>query len=122
MKAFALYDALILFPLAIYPTFPIVDSNLQLINTVLGGSGWPIFLPFHALFVALLGVVGLTWAVARFLQPSLLFARLDGIARLVVALVLYAPASSSGVPILYLYIASELVIGVFLLSLKVSRN
>ncbi len=91
-------------------------------NEILGGNGWPVFLPFHMMFVSLVGVVGLTWAVARFMQPGLMLGRIDGVARLVVAAILYATVYQNGLPILYLYAASELVVGVCLLALKVSRD
>ena len=107
IKGSAIYDALILLPLAVSPIFSGVNSSLQRMNEILGGNGWPVFLPL---------------AVARFMQPGLMLGRIDGVARLVVAAILYATVYQNGLPILYLYAASELVVGVCLLALKVSRD
>lgn len=64
--------------------------------------------PFGMMFVHIMGVLGVVWALARLRTPTAELARMDAVARLVVAaLIIYAIASGA-TPILWLFVATEI--------------
>ena len=76
------------------------------------GFGTPAILfemgPLAMMFVHIMGVLGVVWALARLRIPSLLLARTDALARLAVAgLILYA-MTEGATPVLWLFAATEI--------------
>ena len=64
--------------------------------------------PLAMMFVHIMGVLGVVWALARLRIPSPLLARTDALARLAVAgLIVYAMAEGT-TPVLWLFVATEI--------------
>lgn len=64
--------------------------------------------PFGMMFVHIMGVLGVVWALARLRTPSAELARIDAVVRLAVAaLIIYAIASGA-TPVLWLFVATEI--------------
>lgn len=64
--------------------------------------------PLAIMFVHIMGVLGVVWALARLCMPSPLLARIDATARLVVAaLIVYAIAQGT-TPVLWVFVLTEI--------------
>lgn len=64
--------------------------------------------PFGMMFVHIMGVLGVVWAIARLRTPTAELARVDAIARLVVAVLIIYAIASGATPILWLFVATEI--------------
>ena len=118
----AIYDFILVTPFSAPPFFHWFKDILQSLNVSLGGQDWPTFLPLHVLFVSMFGVLGLTWSVARLIAPTLLLGRIDGLARLAVVGLFISSSLVVNVPLLYWIGASELIIGLYLVCVRVAPS
>src|SRR5690554_4096618 len=64
--------------------------------------------PFGLMFVHIMGVLGVVWALARLRQPLPELARIDAVARLVVAALIIYAISRGATPLLWLFVATEI--------------
>lgn len=64
--------------------------------------------PFGLMFVHIMGVLGVVWAAARLRQPLPELARIDAVARLVVAALIIYAISMGATPLLWLFVATEI--------------
>lgn len=64
--------------------------------------------PFGMMFVHIMGVLGVVWAIARLRAASAGLARMDAIARLAVAALIVYAIASGATPLLWLFVATEI--------------
>ena len=64
--------------------------------------------PFGMMFVHIMGVLGVVWAIARLRTPTADLARIDAIARLAVAALIVYAIASGATPVLWLFVATEI--------------
>lgn len=69
----------------------------------------PTFDPLTLMFVNIMGVLGVVWAIARLRYPSEELARLDALARMVVAALIIHAITWGATPILYLFVFTEVM-------------
>lgn len=112
VRASAWYDLVVTAPFFTPWSFAFARDQLSTLNGQLGGAALPLFDPFHALFVCLLGAIVLVWSVLRLRAPSVTLGRYDGAARLLFSLWMLWALSVTGAPLLWLFVAPELVWGV----------
>ena len=79
-----------------------IDMQLGLASPIPG------FDPVSLMFVNIMGVLGVIWAMARIGSPSAYLARLDGLGRLVVAALIIHAITWGATPLLWLFVATEL--------------
>lgn len=76
------------------------------------GFGTPAVLfemgPLAMMFVHIMGVLGVVWALARLRIPSLLLARIDALARLAVAALIVYAVTEGATPVLWLFVVTEI--------------
>lgn len=77
-------------------------------QVMLMNSPVPTFEPIAMLFVNITGVLGVIWAVARISTPTEALARLDALARIVVAALIIHAITWGATPVLWLYVVSEI--------------
>lgn len=65
--------------------------------------------PFGLMFVHIMGMLGVVWALARLRQPLPELARIDAVARLAVAALIIYAISMGATPVLWLFVATEIV-------------
>jgi len=110
IRGFAWADLAITLPFALPFIAEAVISLLWFLDRWLGFDTPSIMFeagPFGLLFVHIMGVLGVVWALARLRRPEADLARMDARARLVVtALILYAIALGA-TPVLWLFVISE---------------
>jgi hypothetical protein len=112
VRASGVYDVLVTAAFATPWSFALVHSKLSGINQALGGNALPVFAPFHVLFACLLGSVVLVWSLLRIADPQQRFGRYDGAARMMFATWMVWALSSTGEPVLWIFILPELAWGV----------
>lgn len=66
------------------------------------------FGPAQMMFVHIMGVLGVVWALARLREPVETLARLDGLGRIMVAALILHAINWGATPVLGLFIATEL--------------
>ena len=99
IRAVAIVDLVLTLPFA----FPFAaESLIQLIYRIDAGAGLgsapPLgFGPLQIMFVHIMGVLAVLWAIARIRNPAEDLARLDALARLVVAALIVAVLLCTGV-------------------------
>ncbi|MFN4354946.1 hypothetical protein [Parvibaculum sp.] len=64
--------------------------------------------PFGMMFVHIMGVLGVVWALARLRAPSAELARMDAVARLVVAALIVYAIVLGATPVLWLFVLTEI--------------
>lgn len=64
--------------------------------------------PFGMMFVHIMGVLGVVWALARMRMPVASLARMDAMARLAVAAPIVYAIGSGATPVLWLFVATEI--------------
>jgi hypothetical protein len=110
IRGFAWADLAITLPFALPFIAEAVIALLYFIDRWLGFDTPSIMFetgPFGLMFVHIMGVLGVLWAMARLRRPEAELARMDVRARLVVtALILYAIALGA-TPVLWLFVVSE---------------
>lgn len=76
------------------------------------GFGTPAVLfemgPLAMMFVHIMGVLGVVWALARLRIPSPLLARTDALARLAVAGLIVYTMTEGATPVLWLFVVTEI--------------
>lgn len=109
VRFWALLDTGVL-SLALPFTAPLFLSGLYWLNGLLGGESSPPVLPPMAMFfVNLSGVMVLVWIAARLLHPVGLLALVDTVGRLLVsALIAYYVLVEGAIPVLWLFVGTEL--------------
>lgn len=111
-RASALYDLVVVGPLATPWTFVLLYTQLSALNQRLGAAPLPPFEALHFLLSSLLGTLVLLWSWLRFTGPSLRLGRYDACGRMVFALWLAWAMSVDVLPMLWLFLVPELVWGV----------
>lgn len=112
VRASAIYDLLVTAPFTTPWTFSFVHSQLSAVNQGLGGTALPAFAPFHVLFACLLGSLVLVWSLLRIADPQQRFGRFDGVARFMFATWMVWALSTTGEPLLWIFIVPELAWGI----------
>ena len=69
----------------------------------------PVFDPLTLMFVNIMGVLGVVWAMARLRTPTEELARLDALARMVVATLIIHAITWGATPILYVFVFTEVM-------------
>ncbi|MGV8996827.1 MAG: hypothetical protein ACOH12_07775 [Parvibaculaceae bacterium] len=69
----------------------------------------PVFDPLTLMFVNIMGVLGVTWAIARIRFPTEDLARLDALARMIVAALIIHAITWGATPILYVFVFTEVM-------------
>lgn len=102
-------DLVITLPFAL-PTISywIIGFLYHLDQKMMMGSPVPSFDPVSLMFVNIMGVLGVIWAVARLATPTEDLARLDALGRLVVAALIIHAITWGATPVLWLFVATEL--------------
>ncbi len=77
-------------------------------QVMLMGSPIPTFEPVAMLFVNIMGVLGVVWALARIATPTEALARMDALARIVVAALIIHAITWGATPVLWLFVMTEL--------------
>ncbi len=89
---------------------PVVELLFWLNNLISHEMPVPELLPFHMLFINLMGTLGVVWALGRVLRPIPMLGMIDAWARLWVTGLLIYFLTQPGVPaIMALFIATELL-------------
>lgn len=71
-------------------------------------SSPPSFDPVALMFVNIMGVLGVIWAIARLTNPTEELARLDALGRMVVAALIIHAITWGATPVLWLFVMTEL--------------
>lgn len=71
-------------------------------------SSPPSFDPVALMFVNIMGVLGVIWAIARLTIPTEELARLDALGRIVVAALIIHAITWGATPVLWLFVMTEL--------------
>ena len=82
VRASAAYDLVVTAPFATPWTLAWLHAGLQRVAAALGAAPLPALDVMHVLFANLLGIVVVTWALARLQAPAVALGRLDAAARL----------------------------------------
>ncbi|MDO8288980.1 MAG: hypothetical protein Q7T44_07155 [Parvibaculum sp.] len=69
----------------------------------------PHFDPLTLMFVNIMGVLGVVWAIARLKSPTEDLARIDALARIIVAALIIHAITWGATPILWLFVATEVL-------------
>ncbi|HUD51025.1 hypothetical protein [Parvibaculum sp.] len=109
IRGFAYLDLCITLPFAL----PFVAEGLVIfiyrVDFALGfGSTAPVLDPLSLMFIHIMGVLGVVWALTRIREPSEILARRDGLGRLVVAAWIVHAITWSASPVLWLFVFTEL--------------
>lgn len=109
VRFWALLDTGVL-SLALPFTAPLFLDALYALNGLLGGVSTPPPLdPLALFFVNLSGVMVLVWIAARLLHPVGVLALVDTVGRLLVsALIAYYVLAKGAIPVLWLFVGTEL--------------
>ena len=96
--------------LALPVTAKLFIGALYALNGVLGGEATaPVFAPIQLFFVNLSGVMVLVWCAARLLHPVGVLALVDAVGRtLVAALIAWFIVVEGAIPVLWLFVGTEL--------------
>jgi uncharacterized membrane protein len=106
---FAWLDLIVTLPFAI----PYVaEALIGLIYRIDGTLGYdrplPEFGAFQMMFVNIMGVLGVIWALARLRDPNEQLARMDALGRLIVAALIIHAITWGATPVLWIFVATEL--------------
>jgi hypothetical protein len=103
IKTFCIYDVLALLPMAI----PFVNSEhigtLSEINVLLGGDVWDTFSTIQLLFVQMLGVLGVGWAIWRWNNISIKIGRYEGYLRILFSASMFWAYALTHYPIILIF-------------------
>jgi hypothetical protein len=109
IRGFAWLDLAVTFPFALPYVANWLIALIYRIDIHLGlGSPLPYFDPVSMMFVNIMGILGVIWALARIGTPTEELARLDGLGRLVVAALIIHAITWGATPVLWLFVATEL--------------
>ena len=111
IRGVALLDMAITLPFAL----PLIATELitiiYFIDRSLGFGTPPTMFdmgPLAILFVHIMGVLGVVWALARLWLTSPLLARIDAIARLAVTALIVSAIAQGATPVLWLFVLTEI--------------
>jgi hypothetical protein len=109
IKTFCVYDVLALLPMAI----PVMNSEhistLSKIDVLLGGSDWGNFSAINLLFVQMLGILGVGWAIWRWKYVSVEIGRYEGYLRALFSAALFWAYFSTQHPIILIFAVIDLI-------------
>jgi len=109
VKTFCVYDVLALLPMAV----PGINSEhivtLSKINVLLGGIDWDTFLPMNLLFVQMLGILGVGWAIWRWKHISVEIGRYEGYLRILFSSALFWAYYLTHHPIILIFAVVDLI-------------
>lgn len=109
IKTFCIYDVLALLPMAI----PVMNSEhistLSKINVLLGGSDWGNFTATNLLFVQMLGVLGVGWAIWRWKYISVEIGRYEGYLRALFSITMFWAYFLTQHPIILIFAVIDLI-------------
>lgn len=111
IRAVAWGDLAVTLPFAIPFIAEAVIALIYGIDRGLGFATPAIFFeagPFGLMFVHIMGVLGVVWALARLRLPRPELARIDAVARLVVAALIIYVITAGATPVLWLFVATEI--------------
>jgi hypothetical protein len=109
IRAFAWIDFAVTLPFALpYVSYWLIGLIYRLDMQLGLNSPVPSFDPVSLMFVNIMGVLGVIWALARIGRPSEDLARLDGLGRLVVAALIIHAITWGATPVLWAFVATEL--------------
>jgi len=111
-RASALFDILIVAPFATPWSFLLLYPELSGLNIWMGGTVLPPFAAIHVLITCLMGSLVLLWSVRRLLEPTLALGRYDGAGRFMFATWMMWALTQGGLPVVWLFLVSELLWGV----------
>lgn len=110
IRGFAWADLAITLPFALPFIAEAVISLLWVIDRWLGFDTPSIMFeagPFGLMFVHIMGVLGIVWALARLRRPEADLARMDARARLAVTVLILYAISLGATPVLWLFVLTE---------------
>ncbi|MCE9650713.1 MAG: hypothetical protein K8R18_13920 [Parvibaculum sp.] len=109
IRAFAWLDFTVTLPFALPYVSHWLIALIYRVDMHLGfASPLPSFDPVSLMFVNIMGVLGVVWALARIGNPTEDLARLDGLGRLVVAALIIHAITWGATPVLWAFVATEL--------------
>lgn len=109
IRGFAWLDFAITLPFALPYVSHWLIGLIYHIDFLLGfASPIPGFDPVSLMFVNIMGVLGVIWALARIGAPTEYLSRLDGLGRLVVAALIIHAITWGATPVLWAFVATEL--------------
>ena len=110
VRGCALYDLVVTLPFATPWTAEAVLGVLGQVHQALGlrGEAMPLFTPMHLFFVTLFGVLAVTWAVARIVQPGAFLGTVDTVARVPVSLWMLLALAHGATQVLVGFLVMEL--------------
>lgn len=109
IRGFAWLDLAVTLPFAIPFVAEATIAFIYRIDAAMGFATPPgAFGPAQMMFVHIMGVLGVVWALARLQSPGETLARLDGLGRVMVAALILHAINWGASPILGLFIATEL--------------
>ncbi|MEJ2424283.1 MAG: hypothetical protein P8101_07425 [Candidatus Thiodiazotropha sp.] len=109
IKTFCVYDVLALLPMAIPAINSEHISTLSKINVLLGGSDWDKFSAINLLFVQMLGILGVGWAIWRWKYVSVEIGRYEGYLRALFSVALFWAYFSTQHPIILIFAVIDLI-------------
>ncbi|MGB3809939.1 MAG: hypothetical protein WA943_07555 [Parvibaculum sp.] len=109
IRGFAWLDLAVTVPFSLPIIAEIAITLIYRLDAKLNfGSPLPAFDSLQMMFVHIMGVLGVIWALARIASPTELLARLDALGRLVVAAFIIHAITWGASPVLWLLVATEL--------------
>lgn len=109
IRAVAWFDLAVTLPFAIPFVAEAAIALIHRADTAMGFATPPgAFGPAQMMFVHIMGVLGVVWALARLREPVETLARLDGLGRIMVAALILHAINWGATPVLGLFIATEL--------------
>ena len=72
-------------------------------------SAIPSFNPLSLMFVNIMGLLGVIWALARISSPNEELARLDALGRLIVAALIIHAITWGATPVLWAFVGTEII-------------
>ncbi|MCF8469898.1 MAG: hypothetical protein K9G30_03865 [Parvibaculum sp.] len=105
-------DLAITLPFALPFVAGVVITLLQEADRWLGlGTSAMTFVtgPLTMMFIHIMGVLGVVWAIARLCLPVPLLSRMDAIARIVVTALILHAMTEGATPLLWFFIATEVL-------------
>ena len=109
VKTFCVYDVLALLPMAVLVINSEHIATLSKINVLLGGTDWDTFLPMNLLFVQMLGILGVGWAIWRCKNISVEIGRYEGYLRILFSAALFWAYFLTQHPIILIFAVIDLI-------------
>lgn len=111
IKAIAAFDFLTTLPFVLPWTASIYLNTVFWMHDALDFAPQPAWdgAPLTMLFVNIVGILAVIWAIVRWRTPSRSYAHIDACGRLTVAAILLFHIAGSVTPVLLIFVATELV-------------